>query len=219
MKREKGTLYYCQHSWDLYPDNCPCDVHFVEYLESRNITGKSIFHFGTGEHHIVGKKNHERGNPNDIFGITASYQPATCRSKECETYLDFIYKNPVAANHYKVLFSDVYTLSPSLLPDFDIVTLFHLCEFYDEEYSSYARLNDLGLLEMFLEKLKPSGQILFFPSWHGDPNDIGEKCKTAKATTVKMINDFVAQSRLAVDEEYKSILICSKPEPGPAPAR
>ena len=211
MKREKGQLYFCQHSWGFYPEDCPCDLHFVEYLESRETEGKTIFHFGTGEHHVVGKANHARGNPNEIIAITASYQPRTGRSKEHETYLDFIIKNPIAANHYKVLFTDVYTLSPHLLPNFDIVTLFHLCEFYDKEYSSYARLDDLALLEMFMAKLNPGGKILFFPTTAGDPNAINERCKAAKATTVKMIDDFVSVGRLVVEEEYKSLVVCGTP--------
>ena len=50
-------LHYWEYSYPLEPDVCPCDVHFIEYLQDNNITNKAISHFGTGEHHILGKNN------------------------------------------------------------------------------------------------------------------------------------------------------------------
>ena len=207
MNREKGHLFYCRHSWPLYADASPCDAHFIRYLRERNVAGKSIFHFGTGEHHLVGKDNHERGNPNEILGVTASYQKRTRRSKEHETYIDFVMNNPAAANYYKVLFADIYTLSPAMLPSFDVVTLFHLFEFYDEEYSAYARLNDISLLEMFLGKLNPGGRLMLFPKTGSDVNVISKQCKAAIANTAKTIDDFVSKGKMDVDEQFESIVI------------
>jgi SAM-dependent methyltransferase len=204
---DKGTpmeLYYNKHSYPFDAEQCPCDLHFVEYLEKRGVEGKSIFHFGTGEHHLVGMRNHERGNPNEILAITASYQPQTSRSKEHEAYIDFIVNNPEAANYYKVMFGDIYTLSPSLLPSFDIVTLFHLCEFYNEEKSEYARLDDLKLLDLFLSKLNPTGKILFYTKSAGYVN------KGRKAA--QLIDAFVSQGRMVIEDEYKTLLICGRPD-------
>lgn len=206
-------LNYYDYSWPLSLTNCPCDLHFTQYLESRKVEGKLIFHFGPGKHHMVGKDNFERGNPNEIIAITASYEEATSRSGEHDAYIDFIVDNPAAANCYKVLFADIYTLSPRLLPSFDIVTLFHLCEYYDEQYfdgrkfnrlnSSYARLDDAGLLEMFLSKLNIGGKIFFFTKSggfiHGDRR------------AAKIVDDYVSQRKLVIEDEYETLLICGRP--------
>jgi hypothetical protein len=204
-------LNYYRRSWSLYQGDCPCDLHFIQYLEQKKLEGKMIFHFGTGEHHLVGKNNHERGNPNELLAITASRE-------EYEVYIDYIIDTPVAANYYKALFADIYTLSPRMLPSFDIVTLFHLCEYFDErEYkderdynevhasgdpplnSSYARLDDVKLLEVFLSKLNPGGRILFFKqSCMWDPN------------AVQIVDTFISEGRMIIEDEYESLLICSQ---------
>src|SRR5262245_3374661 len=128
-------LNYYDHAWPLNVPQCPCDVHFLEYLQKHNLTEKVIFHFGTGAHHIVGKTNFESGEPNEILAVTAS-------PREYEKYIEFIIHNPAAARCYKVMFTDIYTLTPRIIPNFDLVTLFHLGEYYDEERSAYAQLDD-----------------------------------------------------------------------------
>ena len=195
-------LYYNRHSYPFDSEHCPCDLHFVQYLESKRLEGKMIFHFGTGDHHLVGTDNHERGNPNKILAITASYQPDTGGSGEHESYIEFIVNNPVAANYYKVLFADIYTLSPRMLPNFDIVTLFHLCEFYNEEKSVYARLDDRMLLEMFLAKLTPGGKILFYTK----SSAYVEKGRKA----ARLIDEFLSTGRMGVEDEYETLVICRK---------
>jgi hypothetical protein len=200
-------LNYYEKPWALRVQDCPCDLHFVQYLEAKKLEGKSIFHFGTGEHHLVGKNNHERGNPNEILGITASGQ-------EHQAYIDFIINNPVVANYYKVLFGDIYTLSPRSLPPFDIVTLFHFAEFYDDQLfegtgtfelnlnrlnSKYARLNDTTLLELFLSGLNPGGKILFYR--------LSDAFVDKPYKAAKIIDDFVSQGKMFLEEEYKSLLV------------
>jgi hypothetical protein len=205
-------LNYSETPWALSEKTCPCDLHFLEYLANKDLKDKLVFHFGTGDHHIVGKTNHERGNPNEIIGLTVSKQ-------EYNSYIDFVISHPVAANFYKVLFTDIYTLSPRMLPVFDLVTLFHLGESYDEfpyyeqPYypsnvkeprlnSAYARLNDVTLLELFLEKLKPEGRILFFTKSDGfrEPYQAG-----------KIVADFIRERKMVLEEEYKTLLICRRP--------
>lgn|SRR5436853_21639 len=183
-------------AWPLTVDCCPCDVHFIQYLEERNLVGKSIFHFGTGEHHLVGKNNYERGNPNEVLALTA------CR-EEHDIYIDYIVRNPLAANYYKVLFGDIHTLSPRLLPAFDLVTLFHLCETWDEQVAEYARLDGAEIVSLFLSKLNPGGRIFFFPQSHGysgDNTDAGD-----------IVRNVLSNNEMAVEEEYESLLICRTP--------
>jgi len=194
-------LNYYSDPWPFEEDH-PCDLHFTQYLKDNKIEGKLIFHFGTGEHHLVGKDNYERGNPNEILGITVS-------KEEYEAYINFIVDNPKAANGYKVLYADIYTLSYKMLANFDIVTLFHLGDCYDEQTyseklglgtptldtarlnSAYAPLDDLGALKLFISKLNPEGKILFNTQSDG----FGE-------------HDFIRDGNLAVAERYGNLLVC-----------
>ena len=98
--------------WPLTEEGCPCDIHFREYLASRDIGGKSIFHFGTGAHHFVGAGELGRGNPNYVLAVTAS-------PEEHADYIDLIIQSPRLARFYKVIFTDIYTLDGASLPAFE----------------------------------------------------------------------------------------------------
>jgi hypothetical protein len=101
------------------------------------------------------------------------------------------------------MFADIYTLSQKILPRFDIVTLFHLCEYYDEQKSVYARLNDVKLLELFLSKLNPGGKIMFFTK-SGAYDRKG--CKAAI-----IVKDFLYRKRMVIEDEVETLLICGRP--------
>src|SRR4029078_13304372 len=58
--------------WDLDEAQCPCDIHFNQWLQAEKITGKTIYHFGPGTHHIVGLTQAANGSGNAVFAITAS---------------------------------------------------------------------------------------------------------------------------------------------------
>ncbi len=146
-------------SWPLRPERCPCDMHFVEYLRTHRIGGRSIFHFGSGEHHLVGRENSVAA-PNDILAVTAS-------RREHETYMALVSSDPFVARHYHVLFADIYMLAPRLLPMFDLVTLFHLHEFWDAERHRYARHDDASLVKALLDRLSPGGLLLFYEGSDG----------------------------------------------------
>jgi len=60
---------FVTHGWPLRPDVCPCDVDFVGWLAEREIRRRSIFHLGTGAHHLVGIENHSRGWQNEVDDI------------------------------------------------------------------------------------------------------------------------------------------------------
>jgi len=181
-------LNYWKNSWPLRVDWCPCDVHFLEYVRAHEVRDKVIFHFGTGEHHILGRSNLERDGPNEIFAITASRQ-------EYERYIELVIDNPVAAKYYKVVFADIYTLTPRIIPSFDLVTLFHLCEFYDEEQSAYAQLDDSSLLALFFSKLNPGGRVLFY------------KGSFAFAKAQIIIEDFVNRGKMIKVDEHKTLFV------------
>jgi hypothetical protein len=182
-----SRMHFVHYSWPLKPDVCPCDVHFCDYLEERNLRKQSIFHFGTGRHHVIGLRNRDNGLENDIFAITAS-------PGESERYVTEVIRTPSLGRHYKVLFADIYELSAACLPGFDIVTLFHLCEFSDSANRS-ARMNDAAVLRLLLSKLTPRGRIFFYSG------------SFAYRQAVPLIEQAVADGRISFEEEYRSLLV------------
>lgn len=149
------SLHIQEYVWDLDVAQCPCDVHFLELLAERGIEGKRIFHFGTGNHHVVGLRSAESGQGHSILGITAT-------PKEYTSYMDLVIEKPLVGSHYKVFFGDIYQLDGRLLPRFDIVNLFHLCEFRAAKNDAYGALDDRALALMLLEHLEPGGLMIFY---------------------------------------------------------
>lgn len=192
-----SRLNVAEEAWPLRVDLCPCDTDFVAWLAARRIAGKAIFHFGTGAHHIVGIENAKLRRPNHILGVTAS-------ASEYARYVELVSADPALAIAYKAMFLDIYTLDAALLPAFDIVALFHLCEFHDPVRSAYAPLDDRALLAMFLERLAPGGRILFYLGSNG------------RDAMLRLVGRFIAAGRLAVDERVGGLLVCTKARPGRA---
>ena len=118
-------LNYWNATWSLDEKQCPCDVHFCEYLEEKGIKNKTIFHFGTGNHHILGLRNAKSGANNAILGITAS-------PDEYQAYIKLLIENPTLGATYKAYFGDIYQLDGRLLPPLDFASLFHVGEYRTE---------------------------------------------------------------------------------------
>ena len=141
--------------WPLDVRQCPCDVHFTDWVAAKGIRNASVFHFGTGDHHHVGKTQALNGSGNGVLGITAT-------RPEYDSYIDLVVKTADVGKLYKVLFTDIYQLEPRLLPEFDVVTLFHLCEFWSEANAPFSTMNDEGVLRAMAGKVKPGGSLLFY---------------------------------------------------------
>ena len=105
-------LNYWKATWSLDEKQCPCDIHFCDYLEEKGIRNKTVFHFGTGNHHILGLRNARSGLNNAILGITASVE-------EYQDYIRLLIENPTLGFTYKAYFGDIYQLDGRLLPDLD----------------------------------------------------------------------------------------------------
>src|SRR5437660_8507809 len=108
--------------WDLDEAQCPCDIHFNQWIEANNITDKTIYHFGTGMHHIVGLTQAANGSNNVVFGITASIV-------EYEAYIKLVNERPHILKNYLAYFGDIYLTNARLLPPLDIATMFHAGEY------------------------------------------------------------------------------------------
>ncbi|WP_197933293.1 hypothetical protein [Bosea sp. ANAM02] len=141
--------------WGLEIEQCPCDVHFVEWLEQEKLRGKRIYHFGTGGHHYVGLRCAEPHLDNTVLGITASPQ-------EYESFIKLATDNPNVTKTYSAYFGDIYTSNARLLPCFDIVTLFHSGEFRGEANDAYGALTDREVMDLFTAQTDKGGHILFY---------------------------------------------------------
>jgi hypothetical protein len=193
---QPGRMRVVPHSWPLRWRVCPCDLHLCDFLKERNFRSKSIFHLGTGGHHIVGLRNSIDGLENVILGVTVS-------PNEMRRYLKLVIRNPILGLSYKVLFADVHGLHAASLPDFDLVTLFHLGEF-GSTTGSGPWLSDSGVLDLFCSKLKPEGLLVLYKGSFGYPR---LRPIVAAAT---------AAGGLKHLEDYKSLQILQIPglEPG-----
>jgi len=193
---DAAKLLFWDDSWDLREKECPCDVHFIEWLDREKITGSAIYHFGTGNHHHVGIECARESRRNSVLGITAAPQ-------EYQKYIELAIARPEVLRYYNALFGDIYLVNPKLLPVFDVVTLFHLCEFRGERTDAYGGATDLDVANLLTDKTRPGGHILFFTSsfafaWDGP--------MSAK----KVIAIWEKERPVERVGEYKSLLVYRK---------
>src|SRR4029077_3877298 len=174
--------------WDLDEAQCPCDIHFNQWIEANQITGKAIYHFGTGTHHIVGLTQAANGSNNVVFCITAS-------TIEYEDYLHLVNERPQLSKNYLAYFGDIYLTNARLLPPLDIATMFHAGEYIGANTASpeYGGVDALGGARILLGRMPAGGQLLFYTgSFAFDKADAlaegleGEK-KRARAGTFKTL--------------------------------
>ena len=148
-----ATLDLWKDPWPLNEAQCPCDVHFTQYLTQNSLKHQTIFHFGTGDHHHVGLQ--APAGEHAVLGITAT-------QAEYDSYIKLVVDNPQLGRFYKVIFSDIYQTNLRLLPMFDIVTLFHLGEFWSAHNAPYAALDDASLLDGMADHVAPGGLVMFY---------------------------------------------------------
>lgn len=184
-------------TWALDVPVCPCDVHFNDFVTDKKIKNASIFHFGTGSHHVIGIQAAEDGRNNAVFAITASVG-------EYDSYVKLITDEPVVGNSYKAYFGDIYQLDARLLPEFDLVTLFHLCEFRTPENDAYGALTDLDMAKVLIGKIKPGGYVLFY------------KGSMAFEKALPVIAKLEKQGLIVRQPDFKTLLVYRVPAKGAA---
>lgn len=143
--------------WDLDEAQCPCDIHFNQWIEANKIADKTIFHFGTGTHHVVGITQADNGLNNVVIGITASLI-------EYEAYIKLLNERPRIAKSYLAYFGDIYLSNARLLPEIDIATMFHAGEYIGDNTTSveYGGVDDLGVARILLGRMRAGGHLLFY---------------------------------------------------------
>ena len=183
-------LNLVDYAWPLDEKLCPCDLQFLKWIDGNSIRNAAIFHFGTGAHHFVGIENAKASRKNSVYGVTASVA-------EHDAYEKLIIETPQTLRYYQVFFCDAYMLNEQLLPLFDVISLFHLCEFRDERSDAYGAYTDLELLMMLTRKAKPGARILFyegsngFKRTDGNTNDVlrawEERCDVQRVGTFESL--------------------------------
>ena len=179
--------------WDLDEAQCPCDVHFNQWIEANKIANKTIYHFGTGMHHIVGLTQAANGSNNVVFGITASII-------EYEAYIGLVNERPQLSKNYLAYFGDIYLTNARLLPALDIATMFHAGEYIGDNTASpeYGGIDDLGVARILLDRMPAGGQLLFYSgSFAFDKAD-------ARAKVLE------GERKLARAGTFKTLLVCRK---------
>jgi len=178
-------MNYWTDKWDLHVDVCPCDVHFNDWVKARKLKKKLIYHFGTGTHHVIGVEQATNRSDNSVFAITAS-------KEEYDSYVELVTNKAQVTKNYLAYFGDIYLSNPKLLPDFDVVTMFHLCEFFFPNTASkaYGGLDDTKLLDLFTAKTKLGGYILFYTRSIAFPKALPIIEKWAKKGKVKRVGEF-----------------------------
>jgi len=179
--------------WDLDEAQCPCDIHFNQWIDANKVTGKSIYHFGTGTHHIVGLTQAANGSDNVVFGITASIL-------EYEAYIRLANERPQLSKSYLAYFGDIYLTNPRLLPELDVATMFHAGEYIGANTTTpeYGGVDDLGVARILLDRMRPDGRLLLYTgSFAFDKADA-------------LVSVLEQEKKLARSGMFKSLLVCSK---------
>ena len=98
-----------------------------------------------------------------------------------------------------MLFGDIYQLEPRLLPELDVVTLFHLGEFWSEKNAAYGAMTDRELALSMLEKLVPGGWLLFYTG------------SFAYDKAAAIADRLEAEGRLLPAGTFATLRVCRKP--------
>jgi hypothetical protein len=187
-------------SWDLDEVECPCDVHFNSWIEKNQLRNQVFYHFGSGNHHIVGATQARNGSGNRVVAVTASVE-------EYKSYIGLVSRNPQIARSYLAYFSDIYLTDPGVLPDFDAVTMFHLCEFYKEDTRSFGGVDDRQLLDIMTTKTRVGGHLLFYTG------------SFAFSRAEPIIEEWGKSSEVMLVERFKTLLVYEKLGLGAATTR
>ena len=142
-----GTLSVTNYNRPWISD--ALDNDFIRYIEAKKISNSNIFHFGTGDHHLIGKFSGK--NNNNVLAITAS-------PEEFLTYIKMVKENKYISHSYQVSYGDIYNINYTFYNNFDILYLPHLCEYSMDSSNEYYK--DFNLIKSMLIILKYDGKII-----------------------------------------------------------
>lgn len=129
--------------WPWLPDKCPPDKYFIDYMREHALSPKRIFHVGTGLHHQVGIDCCAMGHT--VIGMTVSREEVISR----------VFR--VDSSDYQVMYGNINTFNLDLLPQFDIINLFH----FGEMESDFGPVDPNVILDL-LHRLDNEGYLFFY---------------------------------------------------------
>lgn len=129
--------------WPWLPDKCPPDQYFIEYMRQSNMNPVNILHMGTGLHHRVGIECCKMGHR--VIGLTVSREEIVSRAFRADS------------QNYQVFYANLNELDFNLLPELDIVTLFHF-----GEMASEFGMADEKVLGALISKMYKGGLMVFY---------------------------------------------------------
>lgn len=130
--------------WPWLPDKCPPDQYFIDFMKANTFTRpQTILHMGTGLHHRVGIECVALGHR--VIGLTVSREEYISRALR------------VDSPAYQVFYANLNDLDLRLLPELDIVTLFH----FGEMASMFGPASE-EVLASLLDRVVVGGLVLFY---------------------------------------------------------
>ena len=89
-------------------------------------------------------------------------------------------------------FGDIYLTDPRMMPEFDVVTLFHANEYIHEDTPSaeYGGLDDAKLLDLLAAKTSAGGYVLFYKGSFAFDKTEAMAAAWAKASGATRVQDF-----------------------------
>jgi hypothetical protein len=130
--------------WPWMPDKCPPDKYFIDFMKARPAgRGQTILHMGTGLHHRVGIECVALGHR--VIGLTVSREEYISRALR------------VDSPDYQVFYVNLNDLDLRLLPELDIVTLFH----FGEMPSTFGPATDASLISL-ISRMSDRALMLFY---------------------------------------------------------
>jgi hypothetical protein len=69
------VLHYWNDYWGLRVGECPCDVHFTDWMDAQALRDASIFHFGTGGHVLFYTKSFAFAAAEPVIAELARLRP------------------------------------------------------------------------------------------------------------------------------------------------
>lgn len=172
-------------AWPWDPMRCPADEQFIAWLNKGDYDYEGVLHMGTGGHHMVGMTlaDYEKS----CLGLTDSQE-------EYMAYMDWAQRHAEESRFYKCWFTDVHMLDDMLLPQFEVITLFHLGESPDPRREEYGADTVEETITKLLGHLTPGGKMLFYTK--------STNWKDIKELVTKMSEeDFVSQ------DTYEDLLV------------
>ena len=168
--------------WDLDIARCPCDAHFNDWVKQKKLRNKLIYHFGTGNHHVVGLKQATNKSNNAVFAITAS-------KEEYASYIELAINRPSLEELSRLFWRHLPHQSRNCCRT-STSSRCSISANSSMTNKAYGGVDDAKLLDMLTAKTRLGGHILFFTGSFAFPSADKIIAKWEKNGRVKRVGAF-----------------------------